>query len=195
LCSSSRETAAALGYRLVTDHLGSPRLVVNTADGSVAQRIDYDEFGRVTMDTAPGFQPFGFAGGLYDPDTGLVRFGRRDYDAATGRWAAKDHLGVLGGDPNVYVYVDSDPLTYFDAFGESKTKGILDAADPYLARLRAAMGNREAIRAIETEARQLWNLREISPERWRNIRAWVKLARTDGSASPYSASQRSSVTV
>ena len=24
---------------------------------------------------------FGFAGGLYDDDTGLVRFGTRDYDA------------------------------------------------------------------------------------------------------------------
>jgi hypothetical protein len=29
-------------------------------------------------DTAPGLQPFGFAGGLYDSDTGLVRFGARD---------------------------------------------------------------------------------------------------------------------
>ena len=28
-------------YRIVTDHLGSVRLVVNVANGSVAQRIDY----------------------------------------------------------------------------------------------------------------------------------------------------------
>jgi len=33
----------------------------------VAQRLDYDEFGVVLMDTNPGFQPFGFAGGIYDP--------------------------------------------------------------------------------------------------------------------------------
>jgi RHS repeat-associated protein len=166
-----------LSDRLLTDHLGSPRLVINTSDGSVAQRMEYDEFGRVLTDTNPGFQPFGFAGGLYDRDTGLVRFGRRDYDPATGRWTAKDHLGVLGGDPNIYAYVDNDPLNYFDAFGESKTKGIQDAADPYLARLRAAMGDREAIRAIEKEARALWEIRDISPERWRKIRAWVKLAK------------------
>ena len=31
--------------------------------------------------TQPGLSPFGFAGGLYDDDTGLVRFGARDYDA------------------------------------------------------------------------------------------------------------------
>ncbi|MCI0689894.1 MAG: hypothetical protein L0Y54_22045, partial [Sporichthyaceae bacterium] len=59
-------------YRLVLDHLGSVRLVVNVADGTVAQRLTYDEFGQVTENTAPGFQPFGYAGGLYDYQTGLV---------------------------------------------------------------------------------------------------------------------------
>ena len=34
--------------------------------------------GNITSDTNPGFQPFGFAGGLYDTDTGLTRFGARD---------------------------------------------------------------------------------------------------------------------
>ncbi len=33
----------------------------------------------------PSFQPFGFAGGLYDLDTKLTRFGARDYDAETSR--------------------------------------------------------------------------------------------------------------
>src|SRR5262249_35654150 len=73
-------------YRLITDHLGSVRLVVDVATGAIAERIDYDEFGAVLQDTNPGFQPFSFAGGLYDKDTGLVRFGTRDYDAQVGRW-------------------------------------------------------------------------------------------------------------
>lgn len=38
----------------------------------------YSEFGEVTEDTNPGFQPFGFVGGPYDPETKLVRFGARD---------------------------------------------------------------------------------------------------------------------
>ena len=59
----------------LSDHLGSPRLVVNTSSGAVVEEIDYDEFGNVTNDTSPGLTPFGFAGGLYDKDTGLVRFG------------------------------------------------------------------------------------------------------------------------
>jgi RHS repeat-associated protein len=81
-------------YRLVTDHLGSVRRVVDVATGAVVQELDYDAWGRVLLDTSPGLQPFGFAGGLYDPDTGLVRFGARDYDAETGRWTAKDPIGL-----------------------------------------------------------------------------------------------------
>ena len=56
-------------FRILSDHLGSPRLIVNVASGSVVEEIDYDEFGNVTADTAPGATPFGFAGGLYDRDT------------------------------------------------------------------------------------------------------------------------------
>jgi RHS repeat-associated protein len=78
-------------------------LVVNAASGAIAQRIDYDEFGRVLADTNPGFQPFGFAGGLYDPATGLVRFGARDYDADTGRWTGKEPIGFKGA-INWYAY-------------------------------------------------------------------------------------------
>ncbi|NJD69712.1 MAG: PKD domain-containing protein [candidate division NC10 bacterium] len=105
-------------YRIISDHLGSPRLVVNTADGSIAQQLDYDEFGNVLTDTHPGFQPFGFAGGLYDPDTGLVRFGARDYDAGTGRWTAKDPIRFKGGDTNLYGYVLNDPVNFVDPNGQ-----------------------------------------------------------------------------
>jgi RHS repeat-associated protein len=110
-------TKGGVNYRIISNHLGSPRLVVNTATGAIAQRIDYDEFGRVLNDSNPGFQPFGFAGGLYDRDTGLVRFGARDYDSETGRWTAKDPIGFAGGDTNLYGYVMSDPVNWFDPSG------------------------------------------------------------------------------
>ena len=104
-------------YRIISDHLGSPRLIVNVADGSVAQSMMHDEFGRVLSDSSPGFQPFGFAGGLYDRDTGLVRFGARDYDPHTGRWTAKDPIGFGGGDTNLYGYTFSDPVNLIDPAG------------------------------------------------------------------------------
>jgi RHS repeat-associated protein len=78
--------------------------------------MDYDEFGRVTLDTNPGFQPFGFAGGLYDRNTGLVRFAARDYDAQAGRWTAKDPVRFDGG-ANFYTYVAGDPVNFFDPIG------------------------------------------------------------------------------
>ncbi len=104
-------------YRVLVDQLGSPRAVVDVSTGVVAQQMDFDEFGRVTNDTNPGFQPFGFAGGLYDPDTGLTRFGARDYDVETGRWTAKDPIGFAGGDANLYGYVVGDPVNWRDPTG------------------------------------------------------------------------------
>jgi phosphomannomutase len=68
----------------------------------------------VTRDTSPGFQPFGFAGGLYDRDSGLVRFGARDYDPETGRFTAPDPLRFDGGDTNLYAYAAGDPVNLVD---------------------------------------------------------------------------------
>ena len=104
-------------YRIVSDPLGSVRLVVDLTDGAILQRMDYDEFGRVLLDSSPGFQPFGFAGGLYDRDTGLVRFGARDYDPVTGRWTTKDPAR-FGGGQNFYLYGWSDPVNTLDVNGE-----------------------------------------------------------------------------
>ena len=108
---------AGVTYRLFTDHLGSVRLVVNTSSGTVAQRIDYDEYGRVTQNTSPGFQPFGYAGGLLDTHSGLVRFGARDYDSESGRWASKDPIGFSGGSTNLLAYSLEDPVNYMDPSG------------------------------------------------------------------------------
>lgn len=50
-------------FRVLSDQLGSVRMVVNTTTGEVVQRLTYDAWGRVLEDTKPGWQPFGFAGG------------------------------------------------------------------------------------------------------------------------------------
>ncbi len=103
-------------YHVVSDHLGSPRLVVN-GSGNIVKRIDYDAFGNVIADTYPGFDlPFGFAGGLIDPAHTLVRFGARDYQPSTGRWTGKDPI-LFGGGYHVYGYVGNDPLNRVDRRG------------------------------------------------------------------------------
>lgn len=104
-------------YKIVADHLGSTRLVVNTTNGAITQRLDYDAFGNIILDTNPGFQPFGFAGGIYDPDTKLTQFGAREYDPQIGRWITKDPIGFAGGDTNLYGYVVGDPINLMDLNG------------------------------------------------------------------------------
>jgi RHS repeat-associated protein len=107
-------------YFFVKDHRGSINLVVNVDSGEVVQRMSYSEFGEVIEDTNPGFQPFGFAGGLYDVDTKLVKFGARDYDPSIGRWLSKDPILFAGGDTNLYGYVMQDPINFIDTDGLSK---------------------------------------------------------------------------
>ena len=104
-------------YRILSDHLGSPRLVVDINEGSIVQRMDYDAFGNVVFDSNPRFQPFGFAGGIYDLDTQLTRFGARDYDPKTGRWTAKDPILFDGGDTNLFGYVLGDTVNLVDLDG------------------------------------------------------------------------------
>lgn len=104
-------------YLIFADPLGSPRLVMDAASGAVVQRMDYDAFGVVLRDTRPGFQPFGFAGGLYDGHTGLTRFGARDYDPSTGRWTTTDPILFAGGQQNFYAYAANDPVNRRDPDG------------------------------------------------------------------------------
>jgi RHS repeat-associated protein len=104
-------------YKIVSDHLGSVRLVVNAATGAISQAIEYNERGEVLSDTSPGFQPFGFAGGLYDTDLKLIHFGARDYDPSVGRWLSKDPAGFFASTTNLYEYSKSDPVNYIDRNG------------------------------------------------------------------------------
>lgn len=113
-------------YRVVSDHNGSVRLVVNSSTGAVVQRISYDAAGKVLDDTNPGLQPFGWAGGLYDTETGLVRFGARDYSAAEGRWLTRDPV-LFDGGFGLYQYAFGDPVNLIDPAGLSPCESWWDS--------------------------------------------------------------------
>lgn len=104
-------------YYVGADQVGTPWVVVDDT-GAVVKQLDYDSTGRRLADSAPAFDlAIGFAGGLEDVATGLTRFGYRDYDAASGRWTARDPILYGGGQANLYTYVGNDPVGLRDPLG------------------------------------------------------------------------------
>jgi RHS repeat-associated protein len=61
---------------------------------------------------------------LHDRDTGLVRFGFRDYDPDTSRWTAKDPILFAGGNVDLYGYCLNDPVNLVDPYGYSAVGDI-----------------------------------------------------------------------
>jgi RHS repeat-associated protein len=113
-------------YYLTYDQVGSLRIVADSS-GNAVKRIDYDSFGNILNDINPGFpMSFAFAGGIYDRDTGLVRFGFRDYDPDTGRWTEKDPIGFAGGDTDLYGYSANNPINFIDPSGLSALKKFFE---------------------------------------------------------------------
>ena len=119
-------------YRILSDHLGLVRRVVELTSGEVMQATDYDAWGNITSETlAAGFGPlpFGYAGGLHDRTTGLVRFGAREYDPRLGRWLQPDPIGFAGGDSNLYAYVGGNPVLYHDPSGRVSNSTLDSVAE------------------------------------------------------------------
>jgi len=104
-------------YYLHYDQVESLRAVSDSSH-NIIKEVVYDSYGNILSDSNSSFKvPFGFAGGLYDSDTKLTRFGYRDYDAYTGKWTAKDPILFNGGDSNLYGYVLGDPVDFVDLNG------------------------------------------------------------------------------
>ncbi len=140
-------------YRIISDQVGTPKLVVDSRTGEVIERIHSDEFGDHLRIRGKNTIAFGFAGGLYDPDTKLVHFGARDYDPETGRWLTKDPIGFGGGDTNLFGYVGSDPINNIDPFGTTVLnltgdQRIGSSADPSLDALYRSLNNNPSVTVI-----------------------------------------------
>lgn len=121
------EQGAAL-YYVACDQVGTPKVVTDSA-GTVIKVLDYDSFGGLVSDLNPAFYlPIGFAGGLANDDTGLVRFGFRDYDPVVGRWTARDPIFFGGGQGNLFGYCGNDPINAKDPLGLDATISLYPGA-------------------------------------------------------------------
>ena len=104
-------------HYLITDHLGTPQLAINSA-GEQSWKINSDAFGNSELDANNQItMNLRFPGQYYDEETGLSYNYFRDYDAKTGRYIQNDPIGLAGG-INTYGYVGGNPLVYSDPTGE-----------------------------------------------------------------------------
>jgi RHS repeat-associated protein len=105
-------------YYVVTDAVGTPQLLLDE-NGVAVKELRYDTYGNLQSDSNPAFELLiGYAGGLEDRDTGLIRFGFRDYDPVAGRWTARDPILVESGQTNLYAYVNNNPIMFRDPCGQ-----------------------------------------------------------------------------
>jgi RHS repeat-associated protein len=105
-------------FVVASDQVGTPRAVF-AVDGTRVAQFERDSWGGSDRSPTATSWPLeiGFAGGIEDSATGLVRFGRRDYDPSTGRWTAQDPAGLGAGDWNLYAYCGNDPVGWVDRSG------------------------------------------------------------------------------
>ena len=113
-------TAADSAYQVVTDQLGSVRMLVG-ADSAAAWRASwrYDPYGNLidSSGSSPVTNfPYRWTGREYDAETGFYYLRARYYDPQAKRFTQEDPIGYSGGS-NLYGYVDGHVLEARDPAG------------------------------------------------------------------------------
>lgn len=110
------------------DFSGNVIALIDPNERQMIERYDYTAFGEEDLfdendsplkkSKAGNF--WRYAEKTVDEETGLVFFGRRYFDPELGQWISPDPSGFIDG-PNLYAYVQNNPLSNFDAYGLSTT--------------------------------------------------------------------------
>ncbi len=102
-----------IAYAPVVDVQGTIRQLIHPQSNQVVQENNCDVFG-LGISTIP----YAYAGKRYDPETGLIYFGKRFYDPNVRKWITPDPFGPIDH-ANLYQYVFNNPLRYQDPTGAS----------------------------------------------------------------------------
>jgi RHS repeat-associated protein len=98
-----------------TDHLGTPRLMTDSA-AQVVWDHETLPFGTTAAVIGLADSDLRFPGQYFDAESGLHYNYFRDYDPATGRYIQSDPIGLSGG-LNTYAYVGGNPVNRVDPLG------------------------------------------------------------------------------
>ena len=103
-------------YWYLSDGLGSTTALVNSAE-TVTDTYAYEAFGNKVNTTGTTVNPYKYVGRsryYADDESDLMLLTFRYYDANLGRFITRDPASV---GPNLYVYVNNNPLKYVDPNG------------------------------------------------------------------------------
>lgn len=95
-------------------HLGSTVTITNSSGTSVDSN-SYDSFGNAT--NASFSSRYQYTGREADPLTGLSFYRARWHDSGLGRFLSEDPIGFVGGNINLYGYVNNNPSSSVDPSG------------------------------------------------------------------------------
>ena len=101
------------------DGNGNVIAYVDLASGAKSATYEYSAFGETLIadGVAADAMPFRFSTKYTDNETGLLYYGYRYYNPATGRWLSRDPIKEQGG-VNLYGFVGNDSLNSVDPLGE-----------------------------------------------------------------------------
>lgn len=101
-------------YIPLSDNYGNI-VVLLGKNGIPSKTYQYTAFG---IETSPScsINPWRYASKRFDPETGLIYFGRRYFDPKIARWTTPDPVEYADG-PNLYAYLHNNPLNRFDRYG------------------------------------------------------------------------------
>ena len=110
----------------LTDNENTVRDLAIYSNGTttVFNHREFSAYGKLLSQTNPQTRQaaavdcvFAYTGRALDQATGLQNNDNRWYDAITGRWLSQDPSEFLGGDANLYRYVNNAPIDATDPYG------------------------------------------------------------------------------
>ncbi|MBK6563587.1 RHS repeat-associated core domain-containing protein, partial [Candidatus Amarobacter glycogenicus] len=119
------ESSGGVLYYLLTDHLGSTALTLNSS-GARQTELRYYPFGAARYNANNQVTTYRFTGQRWDSGTALYFYQSRWYDPIIGRFLAADTVIPQPENPqnlNRYSYVGNQPLGFIDPSGHAAICG------------------------------------------------------------------------
>jgi RHS repeat-associated protein len=111
---------------LLPDALGST-VALGDNTGTLQTQYTYEPFGVTTQTGLASTNSYKFTG-REDDGSGLMYYRARYYQPRLQRFIAEDPIGFLGGDVNLFAYVENNPASFNDPLG-------LEGMDDFIANL------------------------------------------------------------